>query len=87
MLRRLIVMRWMHTQEGGAPMKFLPLADTYRLHGPASIRYSVLEVSATVGPFEIGRGFRLPVHLAVIRRAVGLSPAPSGRTFGECGIP
>jgi len=54
-------------------MKFLTLADwtglvetelfatTYRNYGLATIRYPVLEVTATVEPFENGRGFSLRV--------------------------
>ena len=53
--------------------KFLTLADwtgmvetelfaaTYRSYGLATIRYPVLEVTATVEPFENGRGFSLRV--------------------------
>ena len=39
-------------------------ADTYRLHGLATVRYPVLEVTATVEPFENGRGFSLRIHRA-----------------------
>ena len=57
-------------------MKFLTLADwtgmvetelfaaTYRSYGLATVRYPVLEVVATVEPFENGRGFTLRVHRA-----------------------
>jgi hypothetical protein len=57
-------------------MKFLTLADwtgivetelfaaTYRSYGIATVRYPVLEVTATVEPFENGRGFTLRVHRA-----------------------
>ena len=50
-------------------MKFLTLADwtgmvetelfaqTYKSYGLATVRYPVLEVEATVEPFENGRGF------------------------------
>jgi DNA-directed DNA polymerase III PolC len=60
-------------QVTGEPMKFLTLADwtgmvetemfalTYRSYGLAVVRYPVLEVSATVEPFENGRGFSLRV--------------------------
>jgi DNA polymerase III alpha subunit len=53
----------------GEPMKFLTLADwtgmvetelfaqTYKSYGLATVRYPVLEVTATVEPFENGRGF------------------------------
>ena len=39
-------------------------ADTYRSYGLATIRYPVLEIAATVEPFENGRGFSLRVHRA-----------------------
>jgi len=57
----------------GEPMKFLTLADwtgmvetelfaqTYKSYGLATVRYPVLEVTATVEPFENGRGFSLRV--------------------------
>src|ERR1700690_1407527 len=58
-----------HPQIPGEPMKFLTLADwtgmvetelyaqTYKSYGLATVRYPVLEVTATVEPFENGRGF------------------------------
>jgi hypothetical protein len=57
-------------------MKFLTLADwtgmvetelfakTYRNYGLATVRYPVLEVEATVEPYENGRGFTLRVMRA-----------------------
>ena len=54
-------------------MKFLSLADwtgivetelfaqTYKSYGLATVRYPVLEVTATVKPFENGPGFSLRV--------------------------
>jgi DNA polymerase III alpha subunit len=57
----------------GEPMKFLTLADwtgiveielfaqTYKNCGLATVRYPVLEVTATVEPFENRRGFTLRV--------------------------
>ena len=39
-------------------------APTYRSYGLATVRYPVLEVTATVEPFENGRGFSLRVHRA-----------------------
>lgn len=57
-------------------MKFLTLADwtgmvetelfakTYKSYGLATVRYPVLEVTATVEPFENGRGFSLKVLMA-----------------------
>jgi len=69
----LVVEQRTHHQITGEPMKFLTLADwtglvetelfatTYRNYGLATIRYPVLEVTATVEPFENGRGFSLRV--------------------------
>jgi hypothetical protein len=36
-------------------------AQTYKTYGLATVRYPVLEVVATVEPFENGRGFTLRV--------------------------
>ncbi len=72
----LIIEQRTHHQVTGEPMKFLTLADrtgmvetelfadTYRSHGLATVRYPVLEVMATVEPFENGHGFTLRVHRA-----------------------
>ena len=69
-------------QATGEPMKFLTLADwtgmvetelfapTYRSYGLATVRYPVLEVTATVEPFENGKGFSLRVHRAAKPRNV-----------------
>lgn len=69
----LVVEQRTHHQITGEAMKFLTLADwtgmvetelfaaTYRSYGLATIRYPVLEVTATVEPFENGRGFSLRV--------------------------
>ena len=69
----LVVEQRTHHQITGEAMKFLTLADwtgmvetelfaaTYRNYGLATIRYPVLEVTATVEPFENGRGFSLRV--------------------------
>lgn len=69
----LIIEQRVHHQITGEPMKFLTLADwtgmvetelfapTYRTYGLATIRYPVLEVTATVEPYENGRGFSLRV--------------------------
>jgi error-prone DNA polymerase len=69
----LVVEQRTHHQVTGEPMKFLTLADwtglvetelfaaTYRSYALATIRYPVLEVTATVEPFENGRGFSLRV--------------------------
>lgn len=70
-------------QVTGELMKFLTLADwtgmvetelfapTYRTYGLATVRYPVLEVTATVEPFDNGRGFSLRVHRAGPPRKVG----------------
>ena len=72
----LVVEQRTRHQITGEPMKFLTLADwtgmvetelfatTYRNYGLATIRYPVLEVEATVEPFENGRGFSLRVRRA-----------------------
>jgi len=39
-------------------------ADSYRNYGLATVRYPVLEVTATVEPFENRRGFTLRVRRA-----------------------
>jgi len=69
----LVIEQRTHHQITGEPMKFLTLADwtgivetelfaaTYRSYGLATVRYPVLEVTATVEPFENGRGFTLRV--------------------------
>jgi len=67
----LVVEQRTHHQITGEPMKFLSLADwtgivetelfaqTYKSYGLATVRYPVLEITATVEPFENGRGFSL----------------------------
>ena len=69
----LVVEQRTHHQITGEPMKFLTLADwtgivetelfaqTYKSYGLATVRYPVLEVTATIEPFENGRGFSLRV--------------------------
>ena len=69
----LIIEQRTHHQVTGEPMEFLTLADwtgmveselfakTYKSYGLATVRYPVLEVTATVEPFENGRGFSLRV--------------------------
>ncbi len=69
----LVVEQRTHHQVTGEPMKFLTLADwtgivetelfaqTYKNYGLATVRYPVLEVTATVEPFENGLGFSLRV--------------------------
>jgi len=72
----LVVEQRTHHQITGEPMKFLTLADhtglietelfaeTYRRHGLATVRYPVLEITATVEAFENGRGHTLRVLCA-----------------------
>ncbi len=72
----LIIEQRTHHQVTGEPMKFLTLADytgivetelfaaTYRNYGLTTVRYPVLEVEATVEPYENGNGFSLRVHRA-----------------------
>ena len=72
----LIIEDRLHHEITGEPMKFLTLADrtdmvetelfskTYKSYGLATVRYPVLEVTATVEPFENGRGYSLRVHRA-----------------------
>jgi DNA polymerase III alpha subunit len=69
----LVIEQRLFHQVTGEPMKFLNLADwtgvvetelfakTYRSYGLSTIRYRVLEVTATVEPFENGRGYTLRV--------------------------
>jgi DNA polymerase III alpha subunit len=69
----LVVEQRTHHQITGEPMKFLTLADwtgmvetelfaqTYKSYGLATVRYPVLEVTATVEVFENGQGFSLRV--------------------------
>ena len=69
----LVVEQRTHHQITGEPMKFLTLADrtglietelfadTYRRHGLATVRHPVLELTATVEPYENGRGHTLRV--------------------------
>lgn len=73
-LAGLIVACRSHRQSDGRPMKFLSLcdptgiaecelfADTYARFGTETIRHPVLEVTATVQPFDNGNGCSLEVH-------------------------
>jgi DNA polymerase III alpha subunit len=70
----LVIEQRLHRQSTGELMKFLSLADktgivetelfadTYRSYGTATIHYPVLEVDASVEPYDNGRGFTLRVH-------------------------
>jgi DNA polymerase III alpha subunit len=74
--RGLVVEQRTHHQIADERMKFMTLADwtgmveteliaqIYKNYALATVRYSVLEVSATVEPFENGRGFSLRVWRA-----------------------
>jgi DNA polymerase III alpha subunit/nucleotidyltransferase/DNA polymerase involved in DNA repair len=85
----LVIEQRTHHQITGEPMKFLTLADwtglvetelfaaTYRSYGLATVRYPVLEVAATVEPFENGHGFSLRVLRAGKPRK--RAPATRGR--------
>lgn len=67
----IVVEQRTHHQITGEPMKFMSIADwtgivetemfsdTYRSYGLATVRYPVLEVTATVEPFENRCGFSL----------------------------
>ena len=82
----LVVEQRTHHQITGEPMKFLTLADwtgmvetelfaqTYRSYGLATVRYPVLEITATVEPFENGRGFSLRVLRAGAPRKLPTPP-------------
>jgi DNA polymerase III alpha subunit len=86
----LVVEQRTHHQITGEPMKFLTLADwtaivetelfaqTYKNYGLATVRYPVLEVTATVEPFENGRGFTLRV-LRAAKPRYGVSEPPDAR--------
>ena len=79
----LVVEQRTHHQITGEPMKFLTLADrtglietelfadTYRRHGLATVRHPVLEITATVEPYENGRGHSLRVLRAGAPRTRG----------------
>lgn len=70
----LVIEQRLHHQTTGELMKFLSLADrtgivetelfadTYRSYGAITVRYPVLEVEATVEPYENKRGFSLRVY-------------------------
>jgi error-prone DNA polymerase len=69
----LVIEQRLFHQVTGEPMKFITIADwtgivetelfarTYKSYGLATVRYPVLEITATVEPFENGRGFTLRV--------------------------
>jgi DNA polymerase III alpha subunit len=69
----LVIEQRLFHQVTGEPMKFITIADwtgvvetelfakTYKSYGLNTVRYRVLEITATVEPFENGRGFTLRV--------------------------
>ncbi len=69
----LVIEQRLFHQITGEPMKFITLADwtgvvetelfarTYKSYGLNTVRYRVLEITATVEPFENGRGYTLRV--------------------------
>jgi DNA polymerase III alpha subunit len=69
----LVIEQRLFHQATGEPMKFITIADwtgiietelfakTYQSYGLTTIRYRVLEITATVEPFENGRGHTLRV--------------------------
>ena len=72
----LIVEQRIAHQVTGEPMKFMTIADRtgmvetelfapgYRRYGLATVRHPVLEVTATVEPYENGQGHTLRIHRA-----------------------
>ena len=72
----LVIEQRLHHQVTGEIMKFLTLADwtgivetelfapAYRSYGLATVRYPVLEITATVEPYENRRGYSLRIHHA-----------------------
>jgi hypothetical protein len=78
-------------------MKFITIADwtgvvetelfarTYKSYGLATLRYRVLEITATVEPFENGRGFTLRVLRAGkprVKKAQDPKPGNRGKSEG-----
>jgi DNA polymerase III alpha subunit len=69
----LVIEQRLFHQVTGEPMKFITIADwtgivetelfarTYQSYGLNTVRYRVLEITATVEPFENGRGYTLRV--------------------------
>jgi DNA polymerase III alpha subunit len=69
----LVIEQRLFHQVTGEPMKFITISDwtgivetelfakTYKSYGLSTIRYRVLEITATVEPFENGRGHTLRV--------------------------
>jgi error-prone DNA polymerase len=87
-----------HHQADGRPMKFLTLCDptgliecelfasAYARFGLETIRHPVLEITATVQPFENGNGCTLNVHaVRKARRKKAELPHAEARRRGEDG--
>ncbi len=84
----LVIEQRIYHQVTGEPMKFITIADrtgiaetelfarTYRSYGLNTVRYRVLEITATVEPFENGRGFSLRVHRASAPRTAQACHSP-----------
>ncbi|HSU55605.1 MAG TPA: hypothetical protein VLT36_16235, partial [Candidatus Dormibacteraeota bacterium] len=86
----LVIEQRLFHQVTGEPMKFITIADrtgivetelfakTYQSYGLNTVRYRVLEITATVEPFENGRGFTLRVFRAEkpSERRTGFQPVP-----------
>ncbi|HVV02179.1 MAG TPA: DNA polymerase III subunit alpha, partial [Verrucomicrobiae bacterium] len=86
----LVIEQRLFHQVTGEPMKFLTIADwtgvietelfarAYKSYGLNTIRYRVLEIAATVEPFENGRGYTLRVLRAgpPRKRAEGSATSP-----------
>ena len=82
----LVIEQRTHHQIRGEPMKCLSLADwtgivetelfaqTYKNYAVATVRYPVLEIKASVEPFDNGRGFNLHVLRAGKPRTNVLPP-------------
>jgi DNA-directed DNA polymerase III PolC len=95
----LVVEQRTHHQVTGEPMKFMSLADwtgivetelfasTYKSYGLATVRYPVLEIEATVEPFDNRRGFSLRVLRAgkprTVKDAYLSVPRPSQTSSGR----
>jgi len=84
----LVIEQRLFHQVTGEPMKFLTIADwtgmvetelfarTYKSYGLNTVRYRVLEITATVEPFENGRG----LSLRVLRAGKPRTKPPSSKT-------
>jgi DNA-directed DNA polymerase III PolC len=90
----LVIEQRLFHQATGEPMKFITIADrtgivetelfarTYKSYGLNTIRYRVLEVTATVEPFDNSRGFTLRVLRADKPRTRQATCSSAGKTLG-----